>query len=256
MKSLIDSLFTAFSLYSAIPMPKTDWSKQGMQYALCFFPLVGVVIGVLLLAWYRLSAQVRFAPALFAAVATLVPLGVSGGIHIDGFIDTADALSSRATMEKKLEILKDPHVGAFGVLFCGCVLLLQFGLWQQVFATPRLVVLPALGAVLSRCFNGLSIALFPPSRQSGLVHLFHESAEKTVVITVCALAALGMAMLCAITSPLWGGGMVVLAVGYFFLHRRFCLRQFGGNTGDLAGFLLQNLELLFLVIAAIGGAVG
>lgn len=254
MRKALAGLFTAFSLYSAIPTPKTDWNRENIRFALCYFPLIGVVIAVLHLWWYRLCAQFGFEPGLYAAVAVLLPLLVSGGIHMDGFVDTADALCSHALREKKLEILKDPHVGAFGVLWCGCGLLLSYGLWQQLYQHPLLLPLVLGGYVLSRCANAASIASFPTAKQSGLVYLFHRSADKRVVLS-CNIVIAAVVLLCfLIVSPLWGGGAAALSVGYFFFHRRLCISQFGGNTGDLAGFLLQNLETLLLVVAAVGGA--
>lgn len=253
MRNVVSGLFTAFAMYSVIPMPKTQWNKHTMRYALCFMPVIGLVIWVVSMLWLMLCIRLRVVPALFAAVAVLVPIVISGGIHMDGFIDTADAISSHGDKEKKLEILKDSHVGAFGVLFAAGQLLLSFGLWQQLYARPALAALVAVGYVVSRCLNALSIATFPTARDSGLVYIFAGNAsKKAVVVTVSAVLA-AMVLLCVYVSVLWGLIACGAAAGYFLLHRRFCLGQFGGNTGDLAGFLLQNTELLFLAVAAIGG---
>lgn len=253
MKTILSGLFTAFSLYSLIPVPKTEWNRTNMRYALCFFPLVGVVVGVASLLWYELCTRLGVVPGLFAAVAVLLPVALSGGIHMDGFIDTSDALSCHGLRQQKLEILKDPHVGAFGVVFCAGQLLLSFGLWQQLYAKPRLMALVAVGYVVSRCLNALSITLFPTAKNSGLVYLFSDSAAKAAVVAVCTAILVAMLALCVAVSPLWGGVMAGAAAGYFLLHRRFCIWEFGGNTGDLAGFLLTNMELLFLAVAVAGG---
>lgn len=101
----------AFSTYSAILMPQVQWSQRNMRYAMCFFPLIGLIIGALLLGWAQLRNLVGIGPLLFGAVATVLPLLVTGGIHLDGFCDTCDALGSHQPREKKLEILKDSHAG-------------------------------------------------------------------------------------------------------------------------------------------------
>ena len=89
-----------------------------MRYAMCFFPVIGAVIGGLLSLWICLTGDST--GSLFrASVAVLIPLIVTGGIHLDGLLDTADALSSYKTMEEKLEILKDSHTGAFAIIV-GC----------------------------------------------------------------------------------------------------------------------------------------
>lgn len=253
MKGLFEGFCTAFSLYSRIPVPRAKWDRDSMRYALCFFPLVGVVIAALLLLWYALCSRFFIAPGLFAAVAALLPLAVTGGIHMDGFIDTMDALSSHGVVERRLEILKDPHVGAFGVIACAGYLLLQFGMWQQVYRAPVLVALPAVGCVLSRALNGLSIATFRCARDSGLVHAFSSSAARTAAVVACVLFILASCAVSIVVSPLWGSVMIAAALAYFLYHRRFCLWEFDGNTGDLAGFLLQNVELISLAAAVVGG---
>lgn len=256
MKTILAGLVTAFSFYSALPVPKIAWKRDNMRYVLCFFPLVGVVVGAAVLLWYRLCLHVQVVPGLFAAVATLLPAVLTGGIHIDGLIDTADALGSRASPEKKQEILQDVHTGAFGVLFCAGYLLLCFGLWLQLFARGRLFALALVGYVVSRACNALSIAVFPTARQSGLVFLFADSASRRAAVAVCAAVLVAMLALSLVISPLWGGVAAVCAAGYFLWHRRTCEVEFGGNSGDLAGFLLMNLELLYLAVAVIGGLVG
>lgn len=253
MKSLIAGLFTAFALYSIIPTPKTEWKGDNMRYALCFFPLIGVVTGGLSLLLYTLCVRFDVAPALYGVLATLLPILVSGGIHMDGFIDTADAISSHALREKKLEILKDSHVGAFGVLYCVAQLLLSYGLWQQLYLRPRCLPLVAAGYALSRCCSALSVATFPTAKSSGLVHLFADSAAKRSVVMCSLIVAAAVLAACIVWSPLWGVVMAAAAALYFLLHRRFCIWEFGGNTGDLAGFLLQNMELLILAVAVVGG---
>lgn len=253
MKSLFGGLCTAFSMYSILPVPTIPWTDTTMRYAMCCFPLIGVVTGGLSVLWYMACAALGLTPALYAAVAVLLPLLVSGGIHMDGFMDTADAVSSHAGREKKLEILKDSRVGAFGVLYCVGYLLLSFALWQQLYVNAQLLVFVAGGFVLSRSLSALSVASFPTAKNTGLVHLFADKAAKQVVIGSSIGFVLVLVALGALVSPLWSAVFAVAAVLYFLLHRSFCLRIFGGNTGDLAGFFVQVLELLLLAVAAVGG---
>ena len=107
--NIIKSICVAFSMYSKIPMPRVEWNEKNMKYAMCFFPLVGAVIGGLMLLVRFLCGRFGFNTSVYAVVMTALPVLVSGGIHTDGFIDTVDALSSYGDKEKKLEILKDPH---------------------------------------------------------------------------------------------------------------------------------------------------
>lgn len=87
----------AFSMYSRLPMPWVRWSDDCRAWVLCAFPLVGAVLGLLLLAWSALADLLTLTPQLRAAGAVLLPLAYTGGIHMDGFCDTCDALASHRT---------------------------------------------------------------------------------------------------------------------------------------------------------------
>ena len=117
MRRLLASLAITFSTYSRIPMPQVEWSEDNMRHTLSLLPLVGLVIGVLYCLTDRLSALLGFSPLLRAALLTVLPVLVTGGIHLDGYCDTVDALASHAPREKKLAILKDSSAGAFAVIW-------------------------------------------------------------------------------------------------------------------------------------------
>ena len=117
MKDVLRSAAMAFLMFSVIPMPRVEWKKENMRYMLCCLPLVGAVIAGVLYVWMLLSRELGFGRGLYAAGMTLLPVLLSGGIHLDGFCDTADALSSHAAPERKREILKDSHTGAFAILY-------------------------------------------------------------------------------------------------------------------------------------------
>ena len=108
----LQTIAVAFAMFSALPVPQFAWNQKNMRYAMCAFPLIGAVIGGL---WCLCGALPLPMPAK-AAGFCLIPVWVTGGIHLDGYADTCDALSSYGDREKKLEILKDPHCGAFAVI--------------------------------------------------------------------------------------------------------------------------------------------
>ena len=119
MKKLWCGLVTAFSMYSALPMPQVEWTADSMKYALCFFPVVGAVIGALCGLWGWLCMTFGLSAFLFAGGMALIPLLITGGIHLDGFVDTSDGLHSHLEPAKKLEIRKAPHIGAVCVIRSG-----------------------------------------------------------------------------------------------------------------------------------------
>lgn len=243
MKKLWSSLVIALSMYSRLPVPRVEWESSNMTYSMCFFPLIGCVIGALLLLLEWITELFGFSSFLRAALLLLLPIAISGGIHMDGFLDTADALASRAPREKKLEILKDSHAGAFAIIWGGLYFILYLALLNELDFSGRSVFLLALCPVLSRSLSGLSVACFKNARKEGLLAAFSNAADKrrvrATLIVWLVLAATGALIL----SPVLGGA-VLLAAGLCFLgYYLISYRSFGGTTGDLAGFFLQSSEL-------------
>lgn len=249
MKTLWRSFVLATSMYSKLPTPKTEWSDRSMAYVFCFFPWIGLVIGCLELIWFWLAEALHMGGLLFAAVALLLPIAVTGGIHLDGFCDTCDALGSHQSRERKLEILKDSHTGAFALIGLGCYLLLFTALWAEVQPCAALALIP----VLSRSLSGLCAVTLKNARGSGLLASFSQASDlrsnRIVLVLWLLAAAAGLVVL--------GGWPVLtgaaLALGYYIYMSS---RQFGGITGDLEGWFVQICELLCLaamVLAQKGG---
>ena len=236
-----ETIAVALSMYSAIPMPQFAWNQKNMRYAMAAFPLVGVLCGGAVLLWAWLCRAASFGPLLTGAGLALLPVVVTGGIHLDGFCDTTDALASHADRERKLEILKDSHCGAFAIIgVCSYLIFLTAVLSELPLEWEPLLCL-ALSHVFSRAASGLAVTLFPCAKNSGLVHIFADLAARrqTRVILVILLLAVGAAM-----TALGGGWAVAAAVGMFGVYYVMSKRIFGGITGDLAGWFLQWCELL------------
>ena len=254
LKELAESVDVAFSMYSAIPMPQIEWNEKNMKYMLAFLPLVGVAQAALLLGWTALSGWLAVNGVLFAAAAALIPLLVTGGIHMDGLCDTADALASHQTREKKLEILKDSHTGAFAVIGCCAYLLLTFALWTQPEGAQRWLAAEtaAVGAVLSRAISAFAVVSIPCAKNSG----FSSAAQKSRVRAAAVVFLLLCAVLLLWRNPLLGVCVLAgcgLHLIYFYQMIR---KQFGGITGDLAGYLVQMTELLILLVSVLYMLIG
>ena len=241
MNQLWNSFKIAFSMYSRIPVPGSEWTKEHMKYTLCFFPAVGVIVGLLVICWSDFSRFLDFGMPARTAGLTLIPVIVTGGIHMDGFMDTADDLGSFRGREKKLLILKDPHCGAFAVLSCVCYFLAYGGAVSEI-GRGNLLIL-AWGFVLSRALSAFSIASFPMAKETGLAASFSGAAHKKAVRGVSAVTAAGSAAVMCFLNPAAGllciGGAVLSFVWYY----RISMKQFGGITGELAGWFLQICEL-------------
>jgi len=249
---MLESLIIAFSMYSKLPMPRVEWSKKGMRYSMCFFPLVGGVIGLCSVGIYFGMRALNFGTMLMAAVLTVLPILLNGGIHMDGFLDTVDARRSYKPKEEKLKILKDPHAGAFAIIYGGVYFLLTFGAFCEIDAKEIGTI--AVGYVFSRILSGLSVVIFPKAKEEGSVAAFADAARRRVKgilfaeLVLCGGVALWI-------DPVAGAVCIAVSGCTFLYYRLMALRQFGGIIGDLAGYFLQLCELFWLISVVVTGRI-
>jgi adenosylcobinamide-GDP ribazoletransferase len=251
---MLESFIIAFSMYSKIPMPNVKWSENGMKYSMCFFPFVGAVTGLISVLVFKLCGFLNFGNILTAALLTVLPVLINGGIHMDGFIDTIDAKHSYKSKEERLEILKDPHTGAFAIIYACVYFVLIFGLFSEISRdmTADTIFYPAAGYFLSRILSAFSVVTFPKAKKDGSVAAFADAAKKNVRC-VLIIEFLLCAALYLYLSPIMGGLCVFTALiifGYYYIMSK---RVFGGITGDIAGYFLQMCELGLLAVSVIGG---
>lgn len=245
IKELLRSVATAFSMFSRVPMPKIEWKPENLRDTLASFPLVGVPVGLLIAAWWGLCKWLSFDSILLAAGVTLLPLLVSGGIHLDGFCDTVDALSSRAEPERKRAILKDPHIGAFAAIGVCAYLLAYFALATELMSERGTLVILCLIPVMSRAIAGygsVTGAVAGEGLLSTMRTAAHGGSAKKALTVWFVLITIAMLAV----SPFAGLFVTLAGVLCGWLTRRMAARQFGGMSGDLAGFLVQTSELAML----------
>lgn len=247
---VLKGLVIAFASYTRIPMPQVDWSEENRRWSMCFFPLIGVVVGGLIWLWLALCDGLHIGPFLRGAIGAALPLLVTGGIHMDGFMDVTDAMSSWQTKEKRLEILKDSHVGAFAVIACGAYLLLTAGLFSECTAAQGLGLTAAF--VLSRSMSAYAMVALPQAKKQGMLADNARNADHhrvrlasrgwfaaAAVAAVCGLGWYGLAL------P--AGALACLG---WYAHR--AKKYFGGISGDQAGWYVQVTELVGLGLTVLG----
>ena len=247
MRSLLASCAIAFSTYSRLPMPQVDWNEKNMRHTLAFLPLVGAAVGLIFWLVYTFTYLLGFGGVLRAALLTAVPLVVTGGIHMDGYCDTVDALSSHAPREKKLQILKDPNAGAFAVIWCGLWLLVYFGFMTQ--CGSREIGTVAAGFILTRAFSAFAVDRLPSARE-GMGAVLKKGSKFPFWMLLLYMAVYGLLVFCW-GDPLEGGIALFVLMGFYFIYRHMAMKEFGGFTGDLAGWYLQVEELLLLATVVI-----
>ena len=260
MKTFFETILVAFGMFSRVPVPQVEWNEKNRKYSMLAFPLVGLILG---LCWVLLASVCRHfgLPALLTgALLTALPVLLAGGIHLDGYADAVDALSSHGDKEKKLAIMKDPHVGSFAVIHLVIYFLLWFAactvLSEKSFEEWLLV---GLTFVLSRSLSGLAVATFPMAKDTGLAKSFADDADKKsvrnglVVVLVC-LGLLFMAMDIVGQQFPEGFFAVMAAVAVFFWYRYIAQKHFEGINGDLAGWFLCKCEVWMLVAVAVAAS--
>lgn len=253
MRRIYNSFVIAFSMFSKIPMPRCDWSREHMNYAMCFLPWIGAVMGGMLYGWYQLAGLLHLSDALRAALMVLIPFAVTGGIHMDGYLDTADAMASWQPRERRLEILKDSNAGAFAVISCAVWFLLQFGICVQ--AGERALPLLCCTFALSRSLAAIGVVRLPMARKEGSVTTLHEGSRKRAV-----LLSSGIYLIILAGFMIWMGGALaavpLAAAGLTFVfYIQKCRKYFGGTTGDLSGYFITLCELTTALALVLGEAV-
>ena len=179
-KKIGKSIVIAFSMYSKIPMVQFEWKEEDMRYSMCFFPLVGIVIGLLSWCWWLFCQQFGIGKMCFAFVGLAIILLVTGGIHMDGYMYTMDALHSYGSREKKLEILKDSHIGAFAVIMTVLYVLIAAGAYSEI--KNYSVMASFCGSYfLSRIFSAIAVVSFPCAKKEGTLYMFADAAQEKIV---------------------------------------------------------------------------
>ncbi len=250
---IIRWLLAAFSLYSRIPVPGFKGSRDDYAHSLSFFPLVGAVIGALVYVLNSALLEGIIPVAVRIILTILCPIIVTGGFHLDGFMDTEDALNSFGKPEKKLEILKDPHIGAFAVI--GLVK------WLLIYAAAVTAILISgfgrdvlihfcLSFVISRCLSGLTSLCFEKAKKEGM--LYEETGRDRKVLSAFLIVQLAVSCICLLLrGPLYACLEMVSFVLYTFYYRQKTKTEFGGVTGDTAGFFVTTAEIISGVVLAI-----
>ena len=261
MKNLTP-FWLALQFLSRIPVHLKDpASDADIGRSVLFYPLIGVLLGVLLalLAWF--STQMKL-PHLLAAALILVVLTLfSGGLHLDGLADSADAwVGGRGDAERTLAIMKDPCCGPIGVVSLLLVLLLKFAalsvFLEKIALTtsfpslyslaPPSFLLLIIPPLLARSSLLLLLLSTPYVRAGGLgetlaAHLPKKIAALILCATGCAMLLMG-----------WVSALTfAAALMMFILLRRMICKLIGGTTGDTAGAILEIIETLALVCIAL-----
>ena len=247
---LFRGFWMAFSLYSRVPVPGIALKREDMKYMFCFFPWVGALTGAAVYLWWRLCRLWQPGELCLGGIAAALPLILTGGIHADGFLDTVDAFSSLRPREKKLEILKDSHIGAFALIRFACYMLIYLGAFSALTREGSVRIFCG-GFFLSRCLCGIGALSFPPAKQEGMLFDAVNHAAKAPVRRILAAETAVCAgfMLCQ-SVPAGAAAIAAALASFLYCHRR-CRKELGGITGDTEGYFVLLCEESILVAVAL-----
>jgi len=227
---------------------QSEWSAASFGRSVKFFPLIGAILGILLVMINHLFTEYLpftgfyMPPHVLATLLILANIVLTGGLHCDGLMDTMDGIFSGRSKERMLEIMKDSRVGANGVMAFVLLIIMKWSLLMDIspISLPTaLLVMPVLG----RFAMVMGITVFPYARPDGIGKAFAEYADKytlyiSLFLTLLLIVPLGKL---AIIS------MVAVSI-FTMLFARFVTKLLGGLTGDIYGAISELAEILVLVV--------
>lgn len=228
---------TRIQVNSSIVIDERTFGKS-----MAYFPLVGLVIGLILAVSHYLLSLI-FTPLITAAFLIWLEVAISGGLHLDGFMDTMDGIYSGRSREKILEIMRDSRVGAHSAIALACLFLIKLTViadYPVHGITPVLILVP----MLARLTQLVGVVYFPYVRETGLAKSFIDYIEKNDLY----FASLLSLVICIIIKGFLG---IIFLISTFFLALiggNYFASKIGGLTGDVYGAITEVTTVILLVI--------
>ena len=245
MKTYFHAFAMCQSMFCAIPFPGNIWDEKARDKMLLFLPLVGLEMVAIwaLLAW--LCNFLRLPVLVKGLILAVFPYLVAGFIHLDGYMDVTDAVKSCRSLERRREILKDSHVGAFAVIGIVLLMLAQFACMASVPEGADLRILLFVPAV-SRCGSSLAVTVLKPMHTSQYADQKKPKSHVAVLAAMMALFVAGGFLLCG----KYGFVLLGCLAGYGAALRK-AYKSLDGMNGDISGYALTLGELCAVAVLAI-----
>lgn len=239
-------VLACLAFYTRFPVNTGDPAGRSFAAAQWAAPVAGLAVALCGAAVYALASLLALPAQLAALLAVAATMLASGALHEDGLSDTLDGFGGGRTRERKLEIMRDSRIGAYGAAALGLSLLVRWNALAEISGAWHVLAALAAAHAGSRGLLGAFMHALPPARGDGLSagagHVPRDTAVVGVILGAAALPCLGLSAAAA---------AVVLLALLFFAFRALCLRQIGGQTGDAAGALQQLAEVAVLLVASV-----
>ncbi|OGX45499.1 MAG: cobalamin 5'-phosphate synthase [Omnitrophica WOR_2 bacterium RIFCSPLOWO2_12_FULL_51_8] len=240
------SFLLAVQFLTVLPLGLRESERKKLAGAAVYFPIVGLLLGFLLSGINMLLVILNFSSLSASILTTVALIAITGGMHLDGLSDTADAFLSGKPKEEMLAIMRDSHAGVMGMLSLISVILLKIGLLSSLGASLKITAL-LLMCALSRWSAALAMFLFPYARSEGKARVFLEGMNAKIFFFSTIIA-----FICA-----WGiwqikGLVIFLCIaGCTYLAGKFSTRKIGGITGDTLGANIELMEVISLFFVCV-----
>ncbi|WP_036260570.1 adenosylcobinamide-GDP ribazoletransferase [Methylocapsa aurea] len=257
--SLLIDLLICLRFTTRLPLPILAFEPAphafaGFSRAVRMIPAAGALLGALAAGVLAMAASIGLPPLIAAPLAIGALLLLSGALHEDGLADCADGFGGGSSAERKLEIMRDSRIGAFGALALALALYLRVAS-LTVMAGHKLALAGAVligAAALSRAAALIPQALLPPARNDGAGFCAGKPEPEALAAAAC------LAILFALTPIIAGAGLgkalagAAAGIGAALAFTALAKRQIGGQTGDVAGGAQQLSEIAFYLVFAAG----
>jgi adenosylcobinamide-GDP ribazoletransferase len=237
----MDSFLLAIQFLTILPIRIKQASEQKIANSMVYFPIVGLFLGLFLWLINFFLGILNFSSIAINIILAVFLITITGGLHLDGLCDTADAFLSRKPKEEMLKIMRDPHVGVMGVLSLMCIILLKIGLLCSISAPVKTQAL-LLMCILSRWSAVLMMFLFPYARQEGKAKTFISLMNKKIFI-LSTILAFSLAFLVGQINGLIISSIIAVFV---YLFGKFVSKKINGITGDTLGATIELSEVITL----------
>ncbi len=237
-------IFLALSFFTSIKMPQVEFNKQNYKYLPLLLVVVGIIIGIITTLLIKLLGFFDFSPLLKATIVVAYFAFITGGIHLDGLLDTADSYFSRRDLKRRLEIMHDSNIGAFACILAILFFMLKVAVIREMFIYELLNYSIVFVPILSRTFAALMICSAKYATSNGLASMYEEVMEKWYkYVIVVQIICVSIVFLFFDFSIVYATISIVI---YFVLYLNFMYKNYNGITGDILGAFIETSELVML----------
>lgn len=246
MKKLLKAFCMSFSMFCAIPTPFSHvWEDSVRSLMLVVFPFVGTVIGGIWALAAFLLDKINCPQMFGAALLALLPYLLTGGIHLDGYMDCCDAIFSRRPLEKKREILKDSHVGSFAVIALSVLMMFSFASFASADENTNMFSLIFI-CMVSRACSALGVSTLRPMGHSEYAGNFQQGISKGNITALSAILIVSVVLAYIICGAEGLVSCFATVAGYVFCTA-YAFKNLDGFSGDVTGFGHTLAELFGIV---------